>query len=265
MSNGERPSLSGVRALLIDLDGVIYRGEQPLLGANVLLSALDELGMEHVFVTNNSALTPEQVAAKLNQMSVTTTPDHVVTSAIATADYLQTVERPGAHVFVLGEEGLRSALTASGFTVDGAEPTCVVVGLDRTLTYARLAQACLAVRAGARFVATNTDPALPVESGFWPGAGALVAALQTATNVEPFVVGKPAATILQSAMRGIHADPDQTAMVGDQIASDVRAGRAAGTMTILVGHDQPTPDAEPKPDLWVGDLLELIAALQRSR
>lgn len=257
--------LGRIRALLIDLDGVIYRGESPMPGASGLLPALAELGIEYVFVTNNSTLTPRQVAAKLGSLAVATTPDHVVTSALAAADYLRGVEPVGARVLAIGEDGLESALSEAGFELVEADPTCVVVGLDRHLTYERLARACMAIRAGARFVATNADPALPVEGGFWPGTGAIVAALRAATNAQPVVVGKPSPTLLQVAMARIRATPNTTAMVGDQIGSDIAAGRAAGTITILVGHDAPPLDADPQPDVWLADLDDLVESLQRAR
>jgi 4-nitrophenyl phosphatase len=198
-------------------------------------------------------------------MGVPAAPEQVMTSALATAAYLQTSELRGASLLIVGEDGLRHALEDAGFDVDGPDPRCVVVGLDRQLTYAKLAAATLAIRAGARFVATNPDAALPVEDGFWPGAGAIVAALRTATGVEPFVVGKPAPTLLLAAMERVGATAEATAIVGDQIASDIRAGRAAGIGTILVGYDQPTPDSDPKPDLWLADINEVLATLRRQR
>lgn len=260
-----REILARVRALLIDLDGVMYRGNTPLRGAPELLPALGSLGIEHVFVTNNSVLTPDQFAQKLADMAVKTGAERVVTSAEATAAYLRTVEPPGAQLLVVGEYGLRAALTNAGFNVTDRAPSCVVVGLDRELTYAKLAQACVAIRAGARFVATNGDPALPVEDAWWPGAGSIVAALATATAVLPTVIGKPGSILLEVALERVHANPTEAAMVGDQILTDVAAGRAAGLATILVGSDQPTPEAEPKPDLWVADLPGLIDQLRAAR
>jgi 4-nitrophenyl phosphatase len=128
-------------------------------------------------------------------------------------------------------------------------------------------------RDGARFVATNADRALPVENGFWPGAGAIVAAVQTATSVQPFIVGKPAPTLLRAAMKRIQADLATTAMVGDQIASDIKAGIAAGVRTILVGtdpigdddQDENQREPEAKPDVQVADLYELVDILRRGR
>ncbi len=257
-------SLQGIKALLLDLDGVMYRGEVALPGAVELISTLSELGIRHAFVTNNATLTPEDVAAKLQKMAIPAEAHQVVTSAIATADYLRTVEPPGTSVLVVGEAGLRDALTQAGFTLTQESPTCVVVGLDRSVTYQKLAVAAAAVRNGARFVATNADPAIPVESGFWPGAGAIVAAIQTASGQTPFVVGKPAPALLHAAMKRIAADPETSAMVGDQIASDIQAGRAAGTLTVLVGQGQSTTETEPRPDICVADLHELIATLRQS-
>lgn len=266
-SERRRPGeiLARVEALLVDLDGVMYRGDTPLPGATELVPELDALGIEHVFVTNNSTQTPSQFAQKLAAMAVEASADRIVTSAEATAEYLATLEPPGARVLVIGEEGLRAALTGAGFALVGDAPSCVVVGLDRGVTYAQLARACVAIRAGARFVATNNDPAMPVEGVFWPGAGAIVAALVTATGVTPTVVGKPEPTLLHRALERLGAPPASAAIVGDQILTDVRAGRAAGLATILVGAEQPTLDVEPRPDIWVPDLPALLAQLRAAR
>lgn len=257
--------LLGLQGLLVDLDGVTYRGETPLPGARELVPALQSLGIRHVFVTNNATLTPEQVARKLQGMGIPAQPEDIVTSAEAAASYLRAIAPPGTPVYVIGEEGLQEPIRRAGFTFQAERPSFVVVGLDRQLTYERLAIACVAIRAGARFIATNADPAYPVDESWWPSAGAIVAALATATGQQPTVIGKPEPTLLRVALERIGVGPEAAAMVGDQIGTDVRAGRAAGMTTVLVSEQDPPEEADPRPDLCVRDLADLLARLQRAR
>lgn len=229
--------LAQIRALLIDLDGVMYRGEMPLPGALRVGPLLDGLGIAYAFVTNNATLTATQFAEKLGRMGVAVPASRVVTSGEATAVYLQALAPAGTTVCVVGEDGLTQTLEAAGFAIGERDAAFVVVGLDRTLTYPRLAAACLAIRRGARLIATNADPALPVEDGLWPGAGAILACITTATGAQPTVIGKPQPTLLRVALDRLGARPEETAIVGDRIDSDVLAGHAAGVHTILVQGD----------------------------
>lgn len=257
--------LSSLEAILFDLDGVVYRREMPLPGASELVPTLEELGLRHAFVTNFAAA-PSEIAARLNRMSVPASPEDVVTSAAAAAAHLQKIAPAGASVYVIGEPGLHEVIRQAGFVTDGEKPAFVVLGLDLHVTYERLAGACVALRAGAAFIATNADPAFPAENAWWPGAGALAAALTTATGVEPTVIGKPQPTLLQVALDRLGAAPTRAAMAGDQVNSDVRAGKAAGLFTILVSEDNPSSDpSAPRPDLHVRNLPELLAALRDAR
>jgi 4-nitrophenyl phosphatase len=175
--------------------------------------------------------------------------------------YLRTIARPPARVLVLGEPALRAAVARAGFTLSSDRAAAVVVGLDRRLTYEKLVAALAALRRGAAFIATNPDPMLPAEHGLLPGAGSIVAALRYASGREPVVIGKPNPRLLREAMRRTGTRPNQTAMVGDQRSTDIAAGRAAGTFTILVltGVDATRRSGRrgPRPDLIVRDLAEL--------
>lgn len=255
--------LPQIRALLMDLDGVMFRGDTALPGAAEAIPRLRSLGIAYAFVTNNATLTPQQYVAKLAQMGVDVEAPDVVTSAEATAIYLRTLAPGPASVYVIGEEGLVQALQGAGFSLDDQDPTFVVVGLDRHVTYERLAKACLALGRGARLIATNADHAYPVEGGLWPGAGAILAAVVTATGVKPTVIGKPEPTIIRIALDRLGVSPNEAAMVGDQIDTDVRAGRAAGTATVLVEADLAHPVDNIAPDLTVRSLEELITLLEQ--
>ena len=257
--------LSTLRALLLDLDGVMYRGEAPLPGATAVVPALSDLGIDCAFVTNNATLTPRQYQAKLGRMGIVVDAERVVTSPIATAAYLRRVSPGGGRVCVVGEEGLLRAVEEAGFEVADASATFVVVGLDRRLTYDRLVAATRGIMEGAAFIATNADPAIPVENGLNPGAGAIAAAVATATGVQPTVIGKPEPTLLLVALDRLGVPPGEAAIAGDQVQTDIRAGRAAGVRTILVAGDLAAEVPGVAPDLVVRDLDELMGHLQASR
>lgn len=259
------PILAALRTLLIDLDGVVYRGDTALPGAAEAISALPGLGIRYGFVTNNATLTPGQYQAKLADLGISAGPDDVTTSAVATAEYLGSVAPSGGRVLAVGEAGLREALSGAGFSLVEADPDFVVVSLDRHATYERLAAACMAILNGARFIGTNADRAYPVEGGLWPGAGALLAVLQTATGVEPTIIGKPEPTLIRVALRRLDGDPSSAANVGDQLETDVAAGKAAGIATILVEGDLARPIGALEPDLRVRGLADLVDLLREAR
>jgi 4-nitrophenyl phosphatase len=257
--------LARLDGLLFDLDGVVYRGSMALPGADQLTATLRRLGIAYAFVTNNATLTPRQYQTKLGHMGVRVHARDIVTSSDATAAYLASQAARGTPVYVVGEFGLRAALRRVGFDVDGARPQYVVVGLDRHVTYARLAGACIAIQQGAALVATNADPAIPVEQGLWPGAGSILSVITTATRATPVVIGKPEPTLVNVALGHIGVAKERAAMVGDQIETDIRAGRAAGVATILVQGDLAARATEPQPDLVVRDVEELLNLLTAAR
>jgi glycerol 3-phosphatase-2 len=223
---------------VLDLDGVVWTGERPVPGSPETIRALRDAGKRVAFVTNNSSQTPEAYAAKLAALGAPAEPADVVTSADAVALLLE--ERlpalRGRRALVIGGPGLAARLEEIGLRVDdGEDPTrcsVVVVGLDRDLTYEKLRRATLAIRAGALFVASNADATMPAPDGLWPGAGAIVAALRTATGVEPLVAGKPEPLVLEVAGRRLGGGP--ALVVGDRADTDVLAARAAGWPSALV-------------------------------
>lgn len=227
---------------LIDLDGTMYRGKEKIPAAKKFIERLNAAGVEHLFVTNNSTKTPAEVAENLTQHhGIVTKPDQVYTSSLATVAYLQ---KAGVKsVLMVGERGLQLALKEHGFTLVQDGPVdAVVVGLDRQLVYEDLARATLALRAGAKFVVTNPDTNLPSERGMIPSTGAIAAAIETASQVKPTVIGKPSKLIMDAAMQYVHADPAQTLMVGDNYQTDILAGIHAGIDTLLVYSGLSTPE-----------------------
>ena len=225
------------RVLLVDLDGTIVRGDEPIPGAREALEAARVRGARPVFVTNNATRTPADVVSHLAAAGVAARPDEVVTSAVATASMLSA--RGTRTVRVVGEAALRSALVVEGIEIlaDGpsARPDAVVVGLDRAATYDSLRTAAFDVQRGAHLVATNADGSYPVPGGVAPGAGALVAALEATTGVAAEVVGKPHPELLRTA-RG-RADAAETLpvlVVGDRLDTDVAGASGLGWDSLLV-------------------------------
>ena len=219
--------------VLFDLDGVLFRGDETVPGGPETLAALRTDGIGLAFVTNNSARTPEQVAAKLLGHGYSARPDEVVTSALATAEVL--AASGVTEVFVVGEDGIRQALAGAGIVVLDGEPAaaeCVVIGWDREVTYGKLKTASLLVQRGARLVATNADASYPSPDGFWPGAGALLAVITTTTGVEPEVIGKPHAPLFVAARRRVGGG--SPLVVGDRLETDIAGALGIGWDSLLV-------------------------------
>jgi 4-nitrophenyl phosphatase len=228
--------LAALRGLLIDLDGVVYTGSQAIPGSAWFLGEARRRGFPFKLVTNNSARPPAAVAERLRGMDIEVDPNEIVTSAEAAVAYITEESKPGARVLVIGEVGLHDALAATGLTmVEDDSADWVVVGLDRQFTYAKLAAATHAIHHGARFVATNADPLLPSEGGVMnPGAGCIVAAIQTST-VKPVVIGKPEPALFRRGLQRLGGfAPADVAMIGDRLDTDVAGARNAGLRTILV-------------------------------
>jgi HAD superfamily hydrolase (TIGR01457 family) len=230
---------ASLRGLLIDLDGVVYTGREPIPGAAGFLAEARQRGLKFLLVTNNSTTSPELVAERLRSMDIQVLPEEILTSAQAAVAYVRAHAEPGSRVRIVGEAGLRQAVEEEGFVVveDGeAGADWVIAGLDRAFSYEKLTGATRAIMAGAHFVATNVDALLPVEGGqVLPGAGTIVAAIQTATAVAPVVLGKPEPGLFEVGVQRLGGLAlDQVAMIGDRMDTDVLCGLEAGLETILV-------------------------------
>ncbi|MDL4841807.1 TIGR01457 family HAD-type hydrolase [Aquibacillus rhizosphaerae] len=218
---------------LIDLDGTVYRGTEKIEEAITFVKELEKRKLPYLFLTNNSTKHPSKVSETLNNMGVPSTTEHVFTTSMATAKYIADL-KPGARVYPIGEEGLLSALEESGLELVETGADFVVMGLDRTINYEKLAGGALNIRNGARFVATNGDIALPTERGFLPGAGSLISVLSVTTGVEPKFIGKPESIIVEQALDVLGTAKEDTLMVGDNYHTDILAGINAGIDSVLV-------------------------------
>lgn len=238
--------------LLADLDGTLYRGREAVPGAVEAVRRAGERGVRTVYVTNNASRSPDDVATHLAELGFPAGPDDVATSSQAAAALLGGQLPGGAKVLVVGTSALAAEIDAVGLTpVDAADGAAAVVqGLDPQLRYAMLAEACVALRAGAVWVACNVDSTLPSERGPLPGNGALVAVLRTATRLEPQVAGKPSPALMDTAVHRV--DGKAPLVVGDRLDTDIQGGRAAGMPTLLVLTG-------------VSDAAELLAAPPEAR
>ena len=256
--------LHSIKNLIIDMDGVLYRGRRPLPGAKEFLLHLEEREAAYILVTNNSTRTPEEYVAVLKEMGIEVSPRRILTSALATADYLASLLPQGARLYLIGEEGLHSALAAQGFGFGEKGIEAVVVGMDRQLTYEKLKTATVAIRQGARFVGTNPDKSFPAEEAIIPGAGAILAAIEAATGVQPTVIGKPEPTLFQMALQRMGATEKETAVIGDRLETDILGGERCGLTTILVltgiSQQQDLEASDIKPDYVFQDLIHLDEA-----
>lgn len=257
--------LEAYTAVIFDMDGVLYRGKQRLDGVIELMAFLSQRGIAYACATNNSTLTPEQYEARLAEMGIAMPAARVVTSSVATRRYLQHHAPQGSRVGYIGMEGLRAALFGDGyFTNDQIAPEFYVVGMNFKSTYDDFRVACKAIRAGAVFIGTNADATFPAEDGIIPGAGSLLALLQTATDVTPTVIGKPAPAMFEAAVELLGAAPSRTLTIGDRLDTDILGAQRAGLPTALVMTGVTTPAllaaSALQPDAVFADLPALLAA-----
>jgi 4-nitrophenyl phosphatase len=258
MTQSSGRSLPEIRGIIADLDGVVYRGNTPVDSAVRSFAAWREAGIPYCFVTNNSTRTTEEVADKLTAMGVAAGPDQIVSSATGTSNFLRRTWPTGGRAFVLGAPSLVHAVQEAGFEIAAERVDCVVVGLDRHLSYQRLDQAVGLVLAGAVLIGTNPDILLPKDNGFEPGAGSILAAIVAATHVKPLIVGKPQPHLIHDAISRLGIDHAQAIMIGDQLETDIAAAQIAGVFAVLVETGVPNPaSSQVIPDLIVPTLTIL--------
>jgi len=261
---------SKISAAVMDMDGVLWRGDQALDGMVELFEWLRESNIPFALATNNSSKTQADYVAKLARMGVEDMPEErIITSAVATAAYLRERYPAGTRMLVVGGNGIRQALDDSGFDVDdeSSDPIEVVVaGIDFGMTYETIKRATLAVRAGATLIGTNPDTTFPSPEGLVPGAGSVIGMIEIASDQQATIIGKPHRPMFDIALQVVGQPAESTLMIGDRLNTDIEGGQAVGMQTALLftGVTQPQalidPDNAISPDVAYEGLPELLKA-----
>ena len=256
---------SPIKAVISDMDGVLWRGTVPLPGMDGFFDLLFSRGIDFVLATNNSRSTPLDYVRKLAGMGVDgIEPRHIVTSGTATISYLQAQYAPDTPIFAVGGDGLKQLIVRAGFQLVDSGAAAVVCGIDFDLTYGKLRAATLQIRAGADFIGTNPDSSFPSPEGLVPGAGSILALLEAASGRAPTVIGKPQRGMFEAALRQLGTLPEETLMIGDRINTDISGAQALGmpTALVLTGVEsrESLADSHVQPDYVYAGLPELVAA-----
>ncbi len=246
---------------LIDMDGVIYRGSEPIPGAADFIRYLQESSIPYLFLTNNSACTPLDVVVKLRKFDIETAVQHVYTSALATAEFVHK-QKPNGTAFVIGEGGLLNALNDVHYAISRESPDYVIVGEGRVLNFELAEQAHRLIDRGAHLISTNSDTWCPTDSGPRPGCGALVALLEAATGRKAYHIGKPNPYMMRAARKRIGLRTDEVVMIGDTMETDIQGATELGYETILVLTGSSTRETLRQypfaPTRVVGSIAELV-------
>lgn len=257
---------SNIKALILDMDGVIWKSDAPIGDLAATFKRIRERGLKFVFATNNGTKTPEEYQQKLAELGVQVDASQIITSALGIAFMLAQKYPKGTKIFMIGEAGIRIALEEKGFEVLGVENAveaqAVVMGIDRGINFNKIAEATLLVRAGIPFYTTNTDRTFPTPRGEIPGSGAWVSVISTATNVQPIVAGKPFPYLMELSLERLGSSKEETLVVGDRLETDIAAGQSVGCMTALVLSGVSTQaeadEWAPKIDIIAADLSTLV-------
>jgi 4-nitrophenyl phosphatase len=257
---------SNIKALILDMDGVVWRGDAPIGDLAGIFNRIHAKGLKFVFATNNGTKTPEEYTARLAGFGVKISPSQVVTSAMGIAFMLMHKFPLGTKIFMIGEEGIRVALEEKGFeilsTEKAPEAQAVVMGIDRGINFQKIAEATLLVRAGIPFYTTNTDRTFPTPRGEIPGSGAWVSVITYATGIDPIIAGKPFPYLMELSLERLGAKNEETLVVGDRLETDIAAGQAVGCPTALVlsgvSNLAQAKEWTPQPTVIADNLAALI-------
>ena len=260
---------SNIKALILDMDGVIWKSDTPIGDLPGIFKRIEERGLRYVFATNNGSKTPEQYVDTLAGFGVRVSPSQVVTSALGVSHMLGQKFPPGNKAFMIGEEGIQAALQEKGFEVlsteNAQQARFFVMGIDRQINFEKMREATLLVRRGVPFYATNPDKTFPTPRGEIPGAGAWISVITTATDVEPIYAGKPFPFMMELSLERLGTKKEETLVVGDRLETDMAAGQAVGCPCALVLSGVSTREQaevwRPQIDIIADDLSTLIGSM----
>jgi len=252
------------RGYLIDMDGVIYRGNKLIPGSDYFIQALLDKEVPFLFLTNNSQRSRCDVVLKLANLGINVEIQHIFTCAISTARFLAG-QKPAGSAYVIGDAGLLTALHDHGYAINDTDPDYVVVGEGRLINFEVLEKALKLIMEGAKLIATNLDPNCPIDGGIRPGCGSIVAFLETASNRKALSLGKPSPVMMRKARNELDLRTEEVTMIGDTMETDILGGLQMGYRTVLVysGSTQPQDltDFPYAPSLGIPSLKDLIAEL----
>lgn len=255
---------SNIKALILDMDGVIWKGDAPIGDLPATFKRIHERGLKFVFATNNGTKTPEDYQQKLADLGVDVEAGQVITSALGIAFLLAQKYPRGTKIFMIGEDGIRVALEEKGFDVlsveHATEAQAVVMGIDRGINFQKVVEATLLVRAGIPFYTTNTDRTFPTPRGEIPGSGSWLSVITSATGVQPTVAGKPFPYLMELALERLGTSTEETLVVGDRLETDIAAGQAVGCPTafVLSGVSTREEAKDWNPNIIADSLAKLV-------
>jgi 4-nitrophenyl phosphatase len=254
---------AGIRALILDMDGVLWRDSEQIGNLSAIFKRIHELNLQVVLATNNATRRPSQYVEKLAGFGVDIDVSLIATSAQATIRHLQERYPTGSPVFVIGMDSLKEQIWEAGYVQSAEAAKAVVVGIDRHITYEKIHIASALIRAGAEFIGTNPDKTFPTPQGLVPGAGTIIAAVAAAAETEPVIVGKPGTLLMDEALSRLDGiERSQALMVGDRLDTDIAAGLLFGCRTALVLSGVTSRDmvagSTYQPDYVFTDLAELV-------
>ena len=257
---------SHIKALILDMDGVIWKADAPIGDLPAIFKRIRARGLKYVFATNNSTRTSEQYVEVLKELGVDVEPWQIVTSSHGVAHAVAQKFPPGTKVFMIGEDGIRMALEERRFEIlsveEAPQAQVVVMGIDRTINFQKVVEATLLVRNGIPFYATNTDKTFPTPRGEIPGSGAWISVITTATGIQPIIAGKPFPFLMELSLEKLGTTKEETLVVGDRLETDIAAGQAVGCPTALVLSGVSTKEQakawEPKPTVIAASLNDLV-------
>jgi 4-nitrophenyl phosphatase len=263
--------LDQINGIILDMDGVLWREYRPLADLSTIFSWFNRRNWKSVCLTNNSTRSPDEYIKIMDDFGVKLEPWQVLSSSGAALEYLKSNFPSQESIYIVGESGLFRLLSEAGFITQLDDkftnsPAAVVVGLDRELTYAKIAQAADYIRQGALFVGTNPDKSFPAETGLKPGAGTCVTAVATAAETEPLILGKPEPGIFQTALQRMKLEPEEVLMVGDRLETDILGAQQLGMKTALVlsgvTNQAQLSQWKPAPDFTANNISDLIKQME---
>lgn len=254
-----------IKALILDMDGVLWRDTEAIGDLPAIFQKIKALNLKVTFATNNATRDEAQYIEKLNTFGIEATPAQIVNSSLATAMTLKKEYPKGGPVYVIGEQGLVNILERFGFYPSEENPLCVVVGMDRWVTYEKMSKASLLIGKGLPFYGTNPDKSFPTPEGQTVGTGAILAAIEAATGIEPIICGKPYPQMMKLALERMGLEPQEAMVVGDRYETDILGGINANCVSSLVLSGvtpaEKVPTLDPKPDYVFADLYTLVEAM----